>query len=84
MQGKKTHRVIRKVEAIPVAVPLKHPIKWARGQIDKIDNVIVTVTLTDGTQGIAAAPDDLRRNTAVDHHHHPRLFCAEARGAGRV
>ena len=47
---------IRGVEAIPVAVPLKHPIKWARGQIDTIDNVIVTVTLSDGTQGIADAP----------------------------
>ncbi len=47
---------IRSIEAIPVAVPLKHPIKWARGRIDKIDNVIVTVTLTDGTQGIADAP----------------------------
>jgi len=47
---------IRAIEAIPVAVPLLHPIKWARGEISTIDNVIVTVTLTDGTQGIADAP----------------------------
>lgn len=47
---------IRTVEAIPVAVPLLHPIKWARGEIRTIDNVIVVVTLSDGTQGIADAP----------------------------
>ena len=57
-QGRKVKSglLIRAVEAIPVAVPLKHPIKWARGQIDTIDNVIVTVTLSDGSQGIADAP----------------------------
>lgn len=47
---------IRSIEAIPVAVPLLHPIKWARGEIRTIDNVIVVVTLTDGTRGIADAP----------------------------
>ncbi len=47
---------IRQIEAIPVVVPLLHPIKWARGEIRNIDNVIVVVTLTDGTQGIADAP----------------------------
>lgn len=47
---------IRKVEAIPVAVPLLHPIVWARGSITTFDNVIVVVTLSDGTQGIADAP----------------------------
>lgn len=56
MRGRKLDSAIRKVEAIPVAVPLKHPIKWARGQIDTIDNVIVVVTLAGGTQGIADAP----------------------------
>lgn len=49
-------RAIRSIEAIPVAVPLLHPIKWARGEIRTIDNVIVVVTLTDGTRGIADAP----------------------------
>jgi L-alanine-DL-glutamate epimerase-like enolase superfamily enzyme len=47
---------IRGIEAIPVAVPLLQPIKWARGEIRAIDNVIVVVTLADGTQGIADAP----------------------------
>ncbi len=47
---------IRSVEAIPVVVPLLHPIKWARGEIKDIDNVIIIVTLSDGTQGIADAP----------------------------
>lgn len=47
---------IRSVEAIPVAVPLLHPIKWARGEIRTIDNVIVVVTLADGSRGIADAP----------------------------
>jgi L-Ala-D/L-Glu epimerase / N-acetyl-D-glutamate racemase len=47
---------IRTVEAIPVAIPMLRPIKWARGEISTIDNVIVVVTLSDGTQGIADAP----------------------------
>ena len=47
---------VRQIEAIPVVVPLLHPIKWARGEIKNIDNVIVVVTLSDGTQGIADAP----------------------------
>jgi L-Ala-D/L-Glu epimerase len=49
------HRIER-IEAIPVAVPLKHPIKWATGEIKVIDNVIVVVTLANGVQGIADAP----------------------------
>lgn len=47
---------IRKIEAIPVAIPMVRPIKWARGEISTIDNVIVVVTLSDSTQGIADAP----------------------------
>lgn len=47
---------IRSIEAIPVAIPMVRPIKWARGEIRTIDNVVVMVTLTDGTQGIADAP----------------------------
>jgi len=47
---------IRSIEAIPVVVPLLHPIKWARGEIKDIDNVIIIVTLSDGSQGIADAP----------------------------
>lgn len=47
---------IRSIEAIPVEIPLARPIKWARGQMNTIDNVIIRVTLADGTQGIADAP----------------------------
>ena len=47
---------IRQIEAIPVAIPMLRPIKWARGEISTIDNVIVVVTLSEGTQGIADAP----------------------------
>ncbi|MDP2399949.1 MAG: mandelate racemase/muconate lactonizing enzyme family protein [Burkholderiales bacterium] len=56
MKTKDSTLSIRSVEAIPVVVPLLHPIKWARGEIKDIDNVIVVVTLSDGTQGIADAP----------------------------
>ncbi len=47
---------IRRIEAIPVAIPLLRPIRWARGEIRTIDNVIVVVTLSNDTQGIADAP----------------------------
>ena len=47
---------VRSVEAIPVAIPLKQPIVWARGKIDRVDNVVVVVTLSNGVQGIADAP----------------------------
>ena len=59
MEGKyETYRdlSIRDVEAIPVGIPLLRPIKWARGEINTIDNVIIVVTLSDGTRGIADAP----------------------------
>lgn len=56
MKDTQSALTIRCVEAIPVVVPLLHPIKWARGEIRDIDNVIVVVTLSDGTQGIADAP----------------------------
>lgn len=72
---------IRSIEAIPVAVPLLHPIVWARGSITAIDNVIVVVTLTDGTQGIADAPprpsiygETQQSITAIiDNHFAPKL-----------
>lgn len=78
--------VIRKIGAIPVAVPLLHPIVWARGKITEIDNVIVTVTLSDGTQGIADAPprptiygETQQSITAIIRHHlAPRLEGTDA------
>lgn len=56
MKTKDSQLTIRSVEAIPVVVPLLQPIKWARGEIKDIDNVIIIVTLSDGTEGIADAP----------------------------
>jgi L-alanine-DL-glutamate epimerase-like enolase superfamily enzyme len=47
---------VRSIDAIPVAIPLKQPIIWARGQIDRVDNVVVVITLSNGVQGIADAP----------------------------
>lgn len=47
---------VQAIEAIPVAIPLLRPIKWARGEIHTVDNVLIVVTLSDGTQGIAYAP----------------------------
>lgn len=47
---------VKSIDAIPVAIPLLRPIKWARGEIHTIDNVIIVITLNDGTQGIADAP----------------------------
>ncbi len=51
-----TNLTIRKIEAIPVKVPMLNPIVWARGSITTIDNVVVVVTLSNGVQGIADAP----------------------------
>jgi L-alanine-DL-glutamate epimerase-like enolase superfamily enzyme len=56
MKSKDSQLTIHSVEAIPVVVPLLHAIKWARGEIKDIDNVIIIVTLSDGIQGIADAP----------------------------
>jgi L-Ala-D/L-Glu epimerase len=51
-----TDLTIRTVDAIPVAIPMARPIKWARGEISTIDNVLIVITLSDGTQSIADAP----------------------------
>jgi len=56
VNARHAHLEIRGIEAIPVAIPLLRPIKWARGEIHTVDNVIVIITLSDGTQGIADAP----------------------------
>ena len=81
MKTKDSTLSIRSVEAIPVVVPLLHPIKWARGEIKNIDNVIVVVTLSDGTQGIADAPPrptiygetQQSITTIIQDHFAPRL-----------
>ncbi len=86
MKSKDSQLSIRSVEAIPVVVPLLHPIKWARGEIKDIDNVIVIVTLSDGTQGIADAPPrptiygETQQSiaTIIRDHFAPRLKGLEA------
>jgi L-alanine-DL-glutamate epimerase-like enolase superfamily enzyme len=48
---------IRCIEVVPISIPLTRPVKWARGFIDRIEHVIVSVTLSNGVEGIAdAAP----------------------------
>lgn len=84
--------VITKVEAIPVMIPLLRPIKWARGQIVDVDNVVIIVTLADGTQGIADAParptilGDTQKSIVaiVREHLGPRLTGINAFDLGRV
>lgn len=45
--------IIKSVEAIPVRIPLKNPLKWATGYVSAIENVIVKIEGEDGTYGIA-------------------------------
>lgn len=45
--------IIKTVEAIPVKIPLKNPIKWATGYVNAIENVIVKIVGEDGTYGVA-------------------------------
>jgi L-Ala-D/L-Glu epimerase len=83
---------IRSVEAIPVAIPMVRPIKWARGEIRSIDNVVVVVTLSDGTQGIADAPPrptiygETQQSlvTIIRDHFAPALAGINAFDIGRV
>jgi len=89
----KSHELtISKVEAIPISIPLKQPIKWARGHISSVDNVIVVVTLTDGSQGIADAPPrttiygDTQQSllAIILHHLGPELIGVNAFDIARV
>src|ERR1043165_2544053 len=51
--------VIRRVDAIPVALPLKTPMKMAGGSITHAHNVVVRIEAKDGTVGwgeAASAP----------------------------
>lgn len=80
------HLVIRRVEAIPYVIPLARPIAWARGMMTDVDNVLVRVTLSDGTQGIADAPSrptilgDTQKSIVaiIDDHFTPRLIGIDA------
>lgn len=77
---------IRDIEAIPYVIPLRRPITWARGVIANVDNVLVRVTLSDGTQGIADVPSrptilgDTQKSIVaiVEDHFKPRLLGIDA------
>ena len=83
---------VRSIDTIPVEVPLKQPIKWARGQIDAIDNVVVVVTLANGVQGIADAPPrptiygetQQSLHTIISRHLAPALIGIDAFDMQRV
>src|SRR5689334_22033807 len=47
---------IRRIEAIPVALPLKSPMKMAGITITKAENLLVRVESADGTVGWGEAP----------------------------
>ena len=47
---------VRRVDAIPVALPLKAPMKMAGITITKAENLIVRVELQDGHVGWGEAP----------------------------
>jgi L-alanine-DL-glutamate epimerase-like enolase superfamily enzyme len=77
---------IRHIEAIPYVIPLVHPVRWARGEMVNVDNVLVRVTLSDGTQGIADAPSrptilgDTQKSIVaiIDEQFAPRLIGLDA------
>ncbi len=51
--------VIRRIDAIPVALPLKAPMKMANATVAKAENVLVRIEAADGTTGwgeAASAP----------------------------
>ena len=48
--------IVRRIDAIPVALPLKAPMKMAGVTITKAENLIVRVELQDGQVGWGEAP----------------------------
>ena len=48
--------IVRRIDAIPVALPLKAPMKMAGVTITKAENLIVRVEAADGTVGWGEAP----------------------------
>src|SRR5205085_7003262 len=48
--------IVRRVDAIPVALPLKAPMKMAGITITAAENILVRVELTDGEVGWGEAP----------------------------
>src|SRR5262249_10460233 len=78
--------VIRRVDAIPVALPLRKPVRMATETVTHARNLLVRVEATDGTVGwgeAASAPamtgDTLGGlTTAVREHLAPALTGADA------
>jgi muconate cycloisomerase len=54
--GARAPLIVRRVDAIPVALPLKAPMKMAGITITKAENLLVRVESTDGTVGWGEAP----------------------------
>src|SRR5215475_13518416 len=79
-------RVIRRADAIPVALPLKKPVKMAAEKVTHARNMLVRIEAADGTVGwgeAASAPtmtgDTLGGLTAaVREHLAPALTGADA------
>ena len=77
--------VIRRVDAIPVALPLQKPMKMAGVTIEHADNLLVRIEAADGTVGwgeAASAPtmtgDTPGGLTAAVHHLAPLLIDRDA------
>lgn len=79
--------VIRRVDAIPIALPLKAPMKMANATIAKAENVLVRIEAADGTVGWgeAASAPTMTGDTqgglvaAVRDHLTPLLIGRDAR-----
>src|SRR3954462_11426137 len=54
--GARAPLIVRRIDAIPVALPLKAPMKMAGITITKAENLLVRVESTDGTVGWGEAP----------------------------
>lgn len=47
---------IQTVEAIPYEIPMRKPLMFASGQMDKADHVLLRITTDDGIVGVADVP----------------------------
>lgn len=47
---------ITQVEAIPFAIPYRKPLRFASGEVNTADHVLVRVHTEDGVVGVAEAP----------------------------
>jgi len=78
--------IVRRIDAIPVALPLKSPMKMAGITIATAENLLVRIEATDGTVGWGEAPSapTMTGDTlgglvaAVRDHLAPLLICKDA------